>query len=85
MEYQFKVGVRASREFMCKSIEYPHKYSITCLCVRIYLFQVQCDSHIVVLHSILDRGTLPPTVGPIYGIFYGMSLCGGVGGEKQGE
>lgn len=44
-----------------------------------YLFQVQCDCHVVVLHSILDGGTLPPTVGPIYGIFDGMTLCA----EKQ--
>lgn len=45
------------------------------VCVWLYLFQVQSDSHIVILHPILDRRTLPPLVCPVYSIFYGMSFC----------
>lgn len=52
-------------------------FSQTCVwvCVWLYLFQVQSDSHIVILHPILDRRTLPPLVCPVYSIFYGMSFC----------
>lgn len=41
-----------------------------------YLFQVQCDGHVVILHAVLDGGTLPPTVRPVDGVFDGMAFCG---------
>lgn len=42
---------------------------------EVYLLEVQCNGHIMILNSILDTRALPPSVLAINCICYRMSLC----------